>query len=50
MNLFVLDTDILSLYQDGHPAVVNNLHAHALSELAVTVISVEEHLTGWYEA
>jgi tRNA(fMet)-specific endonuclease VapC len=48
MSLYVLDTDILSLYQDGHPAVVQNVHAHPVAELAVTVISVEEHLTGWY--
>lgn len=48
MNFYVLDTDILSLYQDGHPAVVRSVHAHALPELAVAVISVEEHLSGWY--
>jgi tRNA(fMet)-specific endonuclease VapC len=48
MSLFVLDTDMVSLYQDGHPAVVNTVHDHPLSELAVSVITVDEHLTGWY--
>jgi tRNA(fMet)-specific endonuclease VapC len=38
MTLYVLDTDIFTLYQSGHPA----------DELAVSVITVEEQLTGWY--
>jgi predicted nucleic acid-binding protein len=48
VSLFVLDSDILDLYQTGHPAVVARLHSHALEELATTVITVEEHLSGWY--
>ena len=42
MTLFVLDTDILSLFQEGHEAVCRRICAQALGELATTVISVEE--------
>ena len=48
MTLYVLDTDILTLYQSGHPAVVRNVHGRLADELAVSVITVEEQLTGWY--
>lgn len=44
----VLDTDILTLYQFGHPQVVERVTGQNIDELAVTVISVEEQLTGWY--
>lgn len=40
--MYVLDTDILSLYQHGHPLVCSHVAAHARAELTVTVISVEE--------
>jgi tRNA(fMet)-specific endonuclease VapC len=48
MSLFVLDTDILSLFQRGHPSVVSRCHSHPPSALAVTIITVEEQLSGWY--
>ena len=48
MSLFVLDTDILTLYQMGHAEVVRNVLARPISELAVSAISVEEQLGGWY--
>jgi tRNA(fMet)-specific endonuclease VapC len=48
MSLHVLDTDTLSLLQDGQPAVLARLAAHPPDELAVSVISVEEQLSGWY--
>lgn len=48
MNLYVLDTDIMTLYQHGHPHVTKQVLAHPLNQLAVSVISVEEELTGWY--
>lgn len=48
MNRFVLDTDVLTLYQHGDPAVVRHVQSHPLAELAVTIISVEEQLGGWY--
>jgi tRNA(fMet)-specific endonuclease VapC len=44
----VLDTDVLTLYLLGDPAIARRVKARPLAELAVTVISVEEELTGWY--
>jgi tRNA(fMet)-specific endonuclease VapC len=46
--MFVLDTDILPLFQHGHPVVVRRCLAVNPVELAITVISVEEQLSGWY--
>src|SRR5437588_650241 len=48
MTLHVLDTDILSLYQQGQPAVRRSVLACPPDDLAITVISVEEPLSGWY--
>jgi tRNA(fMet)-specific endonuclease VapC len=48
MSLYVLDTDILSLYQRGHPEVCRRVSSHPLVELAITVITVEEQISGWY--
>jgi tRNA(fMet)-specific endonuclease VapC len=45
---YVLDTDILTLYQRSHPDVVRNVQSRPLDQLAVTIISVEEQLSGWY--
>ena len=48
MSLFVLDTDILSLYRRGQPLVVQRMFQQSLNTLATTAITVEEQLTGWY--
>jgi tRNA(fMet)-specific endonuclease VapC len=48
MSLYVLDTDILSLYQTGHPRVVSQISHHAGEDLCITILSVEEQLSGWY--
>jgi tRNA(fMet)-specific endonuclease VapC len=48
MSLYVLDTDILSLYYRGHPVVVHRVHARSPAELAISVLTVDEQLTGWY--
>jgi tRNA(fMet)-specific endonuclease VapC len=48
MSLHVLDTDILTLYQFGHAAVVQHVQQQPATQLAVSIISVEEQLTGWY--
>lgn len=48
MKLYVLDTDIMTLYQRGHPRVVHEVLTHPMDQLAITVISVEEELSGWY--
>ena len=48
MSLYILDTDTLSLYQRGLPGLVARVDAHDPGELAITVITVEEEITGWY--
>lgn len=48
MSLYALDTDILSLYQRGHPLVCQHVAAHVMTDLAITVITIEEQLSGWY--
>ena len=48
MSLFVLDTDTLVLFQQGHEAVCRRVLSHHMEELAISVITVEEQLSGWY--
>jgi tRNA(fMet)-specific endonuclease VapC len=48
MIQFVLDTDTLSLFQRGHPILVSRVLAVPSTTLAVTVITVEEQLAGWF--
>ena len=48
MSLFILDTDILSLFQRGHAAIGRHVAATSPPDLAITVLSVDEQLTGWY--
>jgi hypothetical protein len=46
MRLHILDTDTLSLLQEGQAAVVARVSACVAQDLAITVISVEEQLSG----
>jgi tRNA(fMet)-specific endonuclease VapC len=48
MTPFVLDTDTLTLYQENHPAVVSQVAQQLPTDIAITVLSVEEQLSGWY--
>ena len=48
MSVIVLDTNILSLYQRGDSDITSKVNAHPAQELAITVITVEEELAGWY--
>ena len=48
MSLYVLDTDTLTLAQRGHPEVSRRIDAIDSGQLAITVMSVEEQLSGWY--
>lgn len=50
MSLFLLDTDHLTLYQMGHPQLLQNLAHHLADQFAISVITVEEQLTGWQRA
>jgi len=48
MTLHILDTDTLTLLQEGNAAVLAHVAACPVDDIAVTVISVEEQLSGWY--
>jgi tRNA(fMet)-specific endonuclease VapC len=45
---YVLDTDMLTLYEEGHPKVVGRVAAYSPEDLATTIITVEEQLSGWF--
>src|SRR2546425_4494649 len=44
----VLDTDSLSLWQRGHLALSQRVAARPPTEMAITVITVQEQLDGWH--
>lgn len=48
MSLFVLDTDTVSLLQQSHPQVSPRVAAQPAGEVAITIITVEEQLRGWF--
>lgn len=48
MSLYVLDTDHITLLRKGHPDVVRRVTAVAASEIAISIISVEEQFRGWF--
>jgi len=48
MSLYLMDTDTVSLFQRGHLAVCANVAAHSPAEVGITVLTVEEQLSGWY--
>jgi tRNA(fMet)-specific endonuclease VapC len=48
MSLFVLDTDILTLFQPNHPTVTTRVAEHSSDKVAISVVTVEEQLSGWY--
>ena len=48
MSLYVLDTDTVTLVLRGHAGVASKAAAHDPNELSITIITVEEILTGWY--
>ena len=48
MTLYVLDTDHLTLFRYGHAAVTARVDATPADQLATTIVTIEEQLTGWY--
>src|SRR5262245_37631261 len=50
VSQYLLDTDHFSLYQAGHPRVVQQVLAHLTHRLTISVITVEESLGGWMRA
>lgn len=49
MTRFVLDTDIVSLFQHGNETVVGHVGRHGnVDEVAITIVTLEEQLSAWY--
>lgn len=48
MISYLLDTDMLTLFQHGHPNVIARCAAAPPGSLAITIISVEEQFLGWH--
>ena len=47
MTRYVLDSDMISLLQRGDPTVAAHIASCRPDEVATTIISVEEQLSGW---
>lgn len=48
MIQFILDTDVLTLIQEGHPEIGRRFLEQSPDVVATTVLTVEEQLSGWY--
>lgn len=48
MTLYVLDTDHLTLLRRGHAAVVARVAATPETDIAITILSIEEQFRGWF--
>ena len=48
MSLFVLDTDILTLFAREHATVAARVAEHPPAKIAISIVTVEEQLSGWY--
>jgi tRNA(fMet)-specific endonuclease VapC len=46
MTLWILDTDHVSLFQTGHPLVMQRVQAIDPVALAITIVTVEEQMYG----
>lgn len=49
MSLYILDTDTVSLFQHNHLKVSVAVLAHDPKQVAISVLTVEEQLSGWYK-
>jgi tRNA(fMet)-specific endonuclease VapC len=48
--VYILDTDHISLMQNGHAACLNRLNMIGEEQVAITAITVEERVQGWLSA
>ncbi len=48
MTQYVLDTDILSLFLSGHLSVCERMLLVPTEQVAITIVTVEEILSGWH--
>ena len=48
MPFYLIDTDILSLFREGNPEVVRRVGLCLPGEVVTSVITIDEHQSGWY--
>ena len=48
-SLYILDTDSLSLYARGNEILITRCKTFSPKGLFITVITVEEQVSGWYD-
>jgi tRNA(fMet)-specific endonuclease VapC len=48
MSLYVFDTDCVTLLLYGHTEICQQAAARDPAEMALSIVTVEETLTGWY--
>jgi predicted nucleic acid-binding protein len=48
MTTYALDSDTTTLLLRGHPSVCQRAAETEAAQLSLTIITVEEILTGWY--
>ncbi len=49
MSLWILDTDIITLFQTQNPLIKQRIDRVKSEDIAVTVITVEEQMRGWLD-
>lgn len=50
MTLYVLDTDHASLSEQTHPQIVKRIQQVDPESLAITIVTAEEQIRGWFSA
>ena len=48
MSFWVLDTDMVSLLLRGHAGVAARVAEKPSDQLAITIVTIEELLSGWH--
>ena len=48
--MFLLDTDILSLLQQGHARILQHINRHPIADISISVISIQEQMQGFQAA
>ncbi|MEK0179653.1 hypothetical protein [Microcoleus anatoxicus] len=50
MTQYILDTDHITLLQHSNPLILQRFETLHTSDVAITVINVEELIQGWFNA
>src|SRR5437870_3935759 len=50
MSLFLLDTDTLTLVEQGHSVVLKSVNSHPISDISISAISIQEQMEGFLSA